>query len=91
MKYPLKDFILSIETLLRDERLKQVVVFCSPLDKVVARVKATRRKNCPREILITFGKLNYREREFIKLCKKSKIKPSNTWLKLNDKHTARRG
>ncbi len=79
MKIPLEDFKNAIEIIIRDEKLKSVTIFCNPLSDVRQRVRATRKvKN---EILITFGKPNYAEREFLKICKKAKAKPRKTWLK----------
>lgn len=81
MKYALSDFTLGIECLLRGEKdLKAVTVFCNPLNNVKARVRVTRRhkpdsRRNENELIVTFGGLNYSEREFVKKCKKAKCKP----------------
>lgn len=79
MKYAMRDFHDGIETLLRDNDLKTVTVFCSPLSDVKQRIRVTRRQKD--EIVVTFGKPNYSEREFLALCKKAKCLPRRLWLK----------
>lgn len=82
----MKDISLAVETLLRDGEIKSVVVFVGNLSDVKFRVKATRKvyksggtdKNT---FILTLGKLNYGEREFIKLCKKANTKPRRVWIK----------
>lgn len=81
MKYALKDFTLAIETILRDEKLKTVTLFCAPLSKVKERIRVSRKAKTPNELVVTFGKPNYAEREFLKLCKKAKTNPRKLWLK----------
>ena len=83
MKYAMRDFHDGIETLLRDDNLKTVTVFCSPLSDVKQRIRVTRRNKD--EIVITFGKPNYSEREFLALCKKAKCSPRRLWLKTKTK------
>jgi len=87
MKYSMRDFSGAIEVLLRDETLKSVTVFCSPLSDVKQRIRATRqffyRYNDIRRgtIILSYGKPNYAEREYLKLCKKAKCLPRRFWLK----------
>ena len=78
MKYALSDFTLGIELIMREmtnekRKVRTVTVFCPPLSNVKQRIRVTRRaKN---ELLVTYGKPNYSEREFLKLCKKAKTNP----------------
>lgn len=82
-KFALKDFTSAIELLLRDKELVSVTIFCSPLSKITQRVRATRKLND--QILVTFGKPNFQEREFIKSCKKAKTTPRRSWLHFKSK------
>lgn len=79
-KIALKDFTDAIETILRDDKLKTVTLFCSPLNDVKLRVRVSRKNKSDNELLITYGKPNYSEREFLKLCKKAKTNPRRVWL-----------
>lgn len=94
MKYAMKDFHDAIEALLRgsaaDKTLKSVTVFCSPLSNCTRRVTAARRHRTyntylSKQILITFGGLNFPQREFVKLCKKAKTRPRRLWFKFYPK------
>lgn len=78
MKYTRKDFITGLECILDDPEMRSVSVFCSPLDDVKQRIRMTRRGKD--SLIITMGKPNYREREFLKLCKKAKTKPRKVWF-----------
>lgn len=73
MKYAMADFHDGIETILRDPTMKTVSVFCHPLSSVTQRVRVTRRSK--NELLVTYGKPNYAEREFLNKCKVAKCKP----------------
>jgi hypothetical protein len=62
---------------------KTAVVFQgSPLMRGAKRVKATLRQKSRRstEILVTIGPLNYREREYVRQCRKAKCAPRRIWL-----------
>lgn len=72
-KIEIKDFTLAIEKLLGDKKIKSVIVFCDPLNKVKSRIKVTKTKDNDSEFRVTFGKLNYQERKYIGLCKKQKV------------------
>ena len=79
MKYSRKDFITGLECILTDPEMRSVTVFCGDLSNVKERIRMTRRgKN---ELIITMGKPNYGEREFLKLCKKAKAKPRRVLFK----------
>lgn len=75
---PFKDFTDALEVALRGDALKTVTLFCSPLSNSKTRVRVT--KKCANELIITFGKPNFKEREYLKLCKKAKTNPRRTWL-----------
>lgn len=73
MKYSRQDFVTGLECILTDPTMRTVTVFCGNLADVKERIRMTRRgKN---ELLVTMGKPNYQEREFLKLCKKAKTRP----------------
>ena len=57
-----------------DDRLKSATKYITPkaVIRVSRRVYKSHRKTDPIELLISFTKPNYKEREFIKLCKKAK-------------------
>lgn len=75
------DFIEAIHALLKsDKTIKAITYFCSPLNKVTHRVRASRVANNPETIIISFGHLNYKERKWIKTCKKAKCNPRRVWL-----------
>jgi len=78
MKYTRKDFIIGLESILSDPEMRSVSVFCSPLADVKQRIRMTRRGKD--SLIITMGRPNYREREFLKLCKKAKTKPRKVWF-----------
>jgi hypothetical protein len=64
-----------------------VSYFCGNLSDVKLRIRLTRRKYSfnrkpeGNEFLVTIGKPNFREREFLKLCKKAKTNPKRYLLK----------
>jgi len=71
MKYAMRDFSDAIEGLFRHQQSKSVTVFCNPIKNPTHKVRATYRrhpslKNKQEEIIVTFGKLNYVEREWQK-------------------------
>lgn len=78
MKYPLSAISSVIETLLRTDA-RQSTKYLSDKDVIRAsRVVYTNRKNGKKsfnvyknEIVLTMGKPNFAEREFIKKCKKA--------------------
>lgn len=80
-KFNLKDFNECFEVILRDKQVKTVTLFCSPLSNITQRIRMTRRKKSDHEITVTFGKPNYAEREFIRICKKSNKKPTRLLIK----------
>lgn len=89
MKYALSDFTTGIETILRSDA-HSVTVFCAPKNPKTERIRVT-RKTLERSgkqdntLVITFGKPNYKEREFLRLCKKAKTHPKKTWLQFRKK------
>ena len=82
MKYAMRDFHDGIETLLRDDNLKTVTVFCSPLSDVKPRIRVTRRQKD--EIVVTFGKPNYSERRVSCLVQKGKVFPASVFKNKNE-------
>lgn len=72
-KYALSDFSIGIENMMRNPELRSVTVFCAPLKDVKNRVRITRRGND--SLIVTYGKPNYGEREFLKTCRKAKCLP----------------
>lgn len=79
-KFALSDFTLAIELIMRHRDFKTVTVFCSPLKNVKKRVRASwqhkrNKYDTGNTILVTIGKPNYKEREFLKQCKKAKCLP----------------
>lgn len=81
MKFALSDFTAGIEMIMRDPNLYTCTVFCSPLSKVTQRVRITRVGKGSKSLVINYGKPNYAEREFLKLCKKAKTNPRRFLLK----------
>jgi hypothetical protein len=77
----------AVAELFRDDNLKSVIAFVPRRNDSKYRIKATRvkykRGNDAREkeIRISIGRLNYAEREFLKLCKKAKCHPRKFWFK----------
>jgi hypothetical protein len=76
----------AIDIIVPDKDKKRVVVFLPGYKK---RVSVTRVhfKNAPQSnekyLTVQIGKPNYREREFLKLCKKTKTQPGqNVWINL---------
>lgn len=63
-----------LSTLLYDDTKKSVIGFAKPLSNVKMRAKATRAKHHT-HVMVTIGKPNYAEREYLKLCKKAKTQP----------------
>lgn len=63
---------------------RKVAVVFSPDLKNRIRVSAKRFKRSSRhaiqDIVVTIGRPNYLEREFLKLCRKEKTKPKRVWL-----------
>lgn len=77
MSVPLNAFTQAIEALLRTDS-KQAVKYVSPAlvvkaTRVTYRAHGRRPRKGERssEVVLTFGKPGYREREFIKACKKA--------------------
>jgi len=87
MKVSRKDIISAIEILQSADNIHTVSYFCGNLNNIKMRIRLTRRKYSfhrkpeSNEFLITIGKPNSRERDYIKLCKKAKSKPKRYWLK----------
>lgn len=78
-KFVMIDFHDAMEMILRDDSMRVVTLFCKPLSDVTQRIRVTRRtKN---ELVVTYGKPNYAEREFLKLCKKAKTLPRRVMFK----------
>ena len=84
-KIALKDFVDALELILRGEDLKSVTLFCSPLSDPKLRVRISKKNKTPNELVVTYGKPNYQEREFIKQCKKAKTHPKRVWFHFKPK------
>jgi hypothetical protein len=57
---------------------KTVVAFARDFK---TRVKITRQfKRSTENLVVTIGRLNYEERQFVKLCKKHGTKPRELWF-----------
>ena len=81
--------------LLHEENTKTVVGFFDPLDNPKQRIGLTRKSygagvrtrgrglhlEPAGDIAVTIGRLNYAEREFVKLCKKAKTHPKRFWFR----------
>ena len=86
MKYALSDFTSGIEVILRDPMMRCVTVFCRPKNPKTERGRGSRSNSQKNFLSITFGKPNYEERDFLKLCKKAKTNPKKMWFKYFKKH-----
>lgn len=86
MKYAAKDFALAIELVLRDPLVRTATVFQVPIHR---EVRKCQRVRCTRvggnHLRITFGRPNYRERQFLKDCKTAKCQPKKYWLQMMPK------
>lgn len=86
-KFTMKDFKDAIEVFMRfrddEPDAYSVTLFCAPLENVGQRIRVTKKgkDSC----ILTFGRPNYREREFLKLCKKAKAKPRRVWFNYKKK------
>lgn len=69
----------TLDILLLDETIHSVTGFISPLNDVKERVRITRSKN-GNGIHLDIGKPNYREREFLKKCRRAKCSPKKFWI-----------
>lgn len=78
-KFALRDFTDGIDAAMRaPKEIRTVSVFCNPLRDVKQRVRVSwRGKN---ELLVTFGKPNYAEREFLRKCKRAKCLPRRIYM-----------
>lgn len=90
MKYSFNAFVDGLEIMLRDisvkgkrygEPIKCITVFVPARNNCKNRVRLVRCKKRCNEIMVTWGKPNYEEREFLKLCKKTKCHPKRFWLR----------
>lgn len=87
MKYTRQDFVTGLECILEDPEMRSVTVFCGNLSEVKQRIRITRRgKN---ELIITMGRPNYGEKQFLKLCKKAGAKPRKVLFKYYSKKKKR--
>ena len=93
-KFAMKDFSDAIEALLRgsaaDKCMQSVTIFCSPLSNCKQRVTATYHgkpdsKNTRNTIVLSYGVLNYAQREYLALCKSAKCNPRRLWFKFYPK------
>jgi hypothetical protein len=73
---------LGFSIILSDKKRLSVTVFDNPLSNVKNRIRLTRRyfKRCHGkqkygDIIVSIGKPNYAEREFLAKCKKAKCNP----------------
>ena len=78
---------LGFSIILSDKKILSVTVFNDPLKEVKNRIRLTRRyfKRCHGaqrygDIVVSIGKPNYREREFLKKCKMVGCKPRRYWI-----------
>jgi hypothetical protein len=78
---------LGFSVILSDKKILSVTVFDDPLKAVKNRIRLTRRyfKKCKGtqkygDIVVSIGKSNYREREFLAKCKKAKCHPRRWWI-----------
>jgi hypothetical protein len=71
MKYALRDFSDAIEVLMRDPSKRTVTVFCAPIRCPTNRVRVTRQRMLDNRdkghtIILTYGALNFSEKEYLK-------------------------
>ena len=83
----LRNIALGFSILFSDKANISVTVFDDPLSNVKSRVRLTRNiykrgRNDIRDgsVIVSLGRPNFREREFLKLCRKSKCKPYRFWI-----------
>jgi hypothetical protein len=65
--------------ILSDKRLRTVTAFFPPLSDVKERVRVTSSKG--HGFHVEIGRPNYREREYLKLCKGAGSRPRQFWFK----------
>jgi len=70
----------AIAYLMADPDKKAATIFLPPLSDSKWRVRATRTCKNKRDFRLTIGWPNYRERKFLKLCKKAGTKPRRAWF-----------
>ena len=89
MKYALSDFTLGIEMMMRQptnekRAIKSVTVFCKITDPRTERIRIARRSFAQgpnsNSFVVTYGKPNYREREYLAMCKLAKCRPRKCWF-----------
>jgi hypothetical protein len=91
-----KNLVLDISdgmaVLLNDKTLHAVTVFRSPLKKIKERIRITRAKN-GNGYHLDIGRPNYRENQWIKLCKKAGGNPRRIkyWFFAKPKHSVTAG
>lgn len=88
----LSHIALGFSVMLSDKKNLSVTVFDGDLKNIKQRIRLTRRlfKKCHGksrygDIVVTIGKPNYREREFIAKCKKAKCTPRRWWINRTEK------
>ena len=83
LAYTRKDVESAVFAVL-ESGAKSAVVFLprrNPISKVQARAFGNPKKRRDCMVVLTIGRLNYEQREYVKLCKKAKTVPRNPWLK----------
>ena len=86
MKFALSDFTTGIDLVMRDPKVRTATVFQTPTHREILKTQRVRVTRVGKDSLrITFGRPNYREREFLKLCKKAKTGPKKFWLQMMPK------
>lgn len=77
MTFAMSDITRGLSLILRDPDLHSVTVFCRPKNPDTIRIRITRSSK--NSYVLTHGKPNYRERAFLKLCRKAKCHPRKVW------------
>lgn len=72
MKLPMKVFDIAIETLLRSGARRSVVYIDNKTVVMATNQRTLDGRDRSRTILVTYGAPNYRQRRFIKQCRKAK-------------------
>jgi len=83
----LKDIAIGFSVILSSKKYRSVTVFCGNLKDIKRRIRLTRAvyKRGSGDarygaVIVSIGRPNYREREYIKVCKKAKKSPEKYWI-----------
>lgn len=87
MKVLRTDIISAIEILQANPTARSLTYFCGNLSDIKTRIRLTRPYykrgrfdiRCF-TVVMSIGRPNFAEREFIKLCRKAKTKPCRWWI-----------